>query len=311
VSGARRWLRRIGIALVVFGVALTAASLIFNALTAGRDVAAAKLYPGPWAHVDGTELAYRTWGSHGTPVVLLGGFIEPSWVWHRVGPLLARRHRVYAVDLPPFGFSERRGSFTLAQWARLVEGFDRGLGLHRPVLVGHSLGAAVAVAVATSEPRKVGGAVLLDGDALPGGHAGAWLSHLLLPPWYTSVYRIATDWDWLFRKGLRSAWGTGSPPFGPAFVEHWEQPFRVSGTASAFASMLGHGIQGVSVSTLQSVRVPVLVAWGAHDTVDSVGAGRHTAALLNAPFVEIPGAGHLSMLARPALVTRAIERVAR
>jgi pimeloyl-ACP methyl ester carboxylesterase len=227
-----------------------------------------------------------------------------------VGPLLGRKHRVYAVDLPPFGFSERRGPFTLAHWARLVEGFDRRLGVRRPVLVGHSLGAAVAVAVATAEPRKVGGAVLLDGDALPGGRAGAWLSHLLLPPWYTSAYRIATDWDWLFRKGLRTAWGTSSPPFTPAFVEHWEQPFRVSGTASAFTSMLGHGIQGVSVSRLQRVRGPVLVAWGANDTVDSASAGRHTAALLHAPFVEIPGAGHLSMLARPALVARAIERVA-
>ena len=80
MSRARRWLRRIGIALAVFVVALTAASLIFNAVTAGRDVAAAKLYPGPWAPVDGTELAYRSWGSHGTPIVLLGGFIEPSWV---------------------------------------------------------------------------------------------------------------------------------------------------------------------------------------------------------------------------------------
>ena len=311
MSRVKRWLRRIGIALAVFVLALTAASLIFNAVTAGRDVAAAKLYPGPWARVDGTELAYRSWGSHGPPIVLLGGFIEPSWVWHRVGPLLARKHRVYALDLPPFGYSQRRGPFTLAHWAGLVQGFDSRLGLHRPLLVGHSLGAAVAVAAATSEPKKVGGIVLLDGDALPGGHAGAWLSHLLLPPWFTSAYRIATDWDWLYRKGLRSAWGPGSPPFSPAFIEHWERPFRVSGTASAFASMLGHGIQGVSVPTLQSVSVPALVAWGANDTVDSVGAGRHTAALLHVPFVEIPGAGHLSMLARPALVARAIERVAK
>src|SRR5437763_1145649 len=80
-----------------------------------------------------------------------------------------------------------------------------------------------SLAVATAEPRKVAGIVLLAGGALPGGHAGAWLSHLLLPPWYTSAYRIATDWDWLFRKGLRSAWGPGRPPFTRAFVEAWER----------------------------------------------------------------------------------------
>ena len=308
MSTLKRWLRRIGIALAAVVVALTLASLVFNLVTAGRDAAASTLYPGPYARVDGTELAYRTWGSHGTPVILLGGFIEPSWVWHEVGPRLGRSHRVYALDLPPFGYSQRRGPFTLARWAGLVQGFARQLGLRRPLLVGHSLGAAVAVKVATDTPRKVAGIVLLDGDALPGGGGAAWLSHLLLPPWYTSLYRIVTDWDWLFRRGLASAWGPHKPSFTPAFVEQWERPFRVSGTASAFASMLGHGIQGVSVPTLVHLRAPALVAWGSHDDVDSVGAGRKTAALLHAPFVEIPGAGHLSMLAQPALVAAAIER---
>jgi pimeloyl-ACP methyl ester carboxylesterase len=73
--------------------------------------------------------------------------------------------------------------------------------------------------------------------------------------------------------------------------------------------MLGHGIQGVSTDTLAHVRVPAGVVWGAEDTVDAVSAGRRTASLMHAPFVEIPGAGHLSMLARPDLVAHAIEGV--
>jgi len=305
----KRWLRRIGIALAGLVVLLTLASLVYNAATSGRDVAASKLYGGPYAEVDGTQLAYRHWGTHGTPIVLVGGFIEPSWVWHEVGPLLGRSHRVYAVDLPPFGYSQRRGPFTLAHWTELVQDFDSRLDIRQPVLVGHSLGAAVAVSVATQSPRTVAGVVLLDGDALPGGGAAGWLSHLLVPPWYTSIYRIATGWDWIFRKGLDNAWGTSTPPFTKAFIDEWERPFRVSGTAAAFASMLGHGIQGVSTATIADVAVPRLVAWGSHDTVDSVSAGRATAALMHAPFVEIPGAGHLSMLAQPALVARAIAQL--
>ena len=306
----KRVLRWIGVGLLALFVALTLASLLFNAVTSGRDEAASKLYAGPYVQVDGTELAYRAWGSRGTPILLLGGFIEPAWVWHRVGPLLGRTHRVYALDLPPFGYSQRRGPYTLAHWAELVRGFEQRLGLHRPVLVGHSLGAAVVVLLAAGRPGSTRGIMLLDGDARPGGGGASFLSHLLVPPWYTSIYRIATDWDWLLREGLRGAWGTGTPPFSKAFIEEWEQPFRVGGTAAAFASMLGHGIQGVSVSTIQSVKVPALVAWGSHDTVDPMSAGRQTAALLHAPFVEIPGAGHLSMLARPALVARAVDRVA-
>ena len=300
----KRALRWIGVGLLALFVALTLASLAFNAVSSGGE-AAARLYPGPYAEVDGTELAYKTWGSHGTPIVLLGGFIEPAWVWHRVGPLLGRTHRVYALDLPPFGYSQRRGPYTLAHWADLVRGFEQRFGLHEPVVVGHSLGAALAVLLASNSR----GIVLLDGDARPGGGGAAWLSHLLVPPWYTSLYRIATDWDYLFRKGLRSAWGHPEH-FSNAFVEEWERPFRVSGTASAFTSMLGHGIQGVSVQTIESVKVPALVAWGAQDTVDSAAAGRQTARLLHAPFVEIPGAGHVSMLVRPRLVARTIDHLA-
>lgn len=305
----RRWLRRIAIALVALVLLLTAASLAYNLATAGRDVAAAKLYAGPYVEADGTTLAYRRWGSHGTPIVLLGGFIEPSWVWHAVGPLLGRSHRVYALDLPPFGYSQRRGPFTLSHWVQLVERFDSALGIRDPILVGHSLGAAVVVSLAVQAPRSVAGIVLLDGDALPVGGGAAWLSHLLVPPWFTSLYRIATGSDWVFRRGLRSAWGSKSA-IPQSAVDEFERPFRVSGTASAFVSMLGHGIQGVSTATLARVHVRALVAWGSEDTVDSVSAGRRTAALMHAPFVEVPGAGHLSMLARPALVAHAIERAA-
>lgn len=305
----RRWARRIGIALAALLVVLTIASLAYNAATAGRDVAATKLYPGPYVHADGTQLAYRRWGSHGSPIVLLGGFIEPSWVWHEAGPILGRTHRVYALDLPPFGYSQRRGPFTLAHWTALVRAFDTRLDIRRPVVVGHSLGAAVAVSVATEAPRSVSGIVLLDGDARPGGGGPGWLTDLLVPPWFTSLYRIATGWNWLFRRGLASAWGPTAHPIPQTAIDQFERPFRVSGTASAFTSMLGHGIQGVSSATLARVRVPALVVWGSKDTVDSVSAGRRTAAIMHAPFVEIPGAGHLSMLAQPALVARAIERL--
>jgi pimeloyl-ACP methyl ester carboxylesterase len=305
-----RWLRRLGLALLELAVFLTVASLIYNASSDGRDVAARELYPGPYVRVDGTSIAYRSWGTDGSPVVLIGGFVEPSWVWRGVAGRLAHGHRVYALDLPPFGFSQRRGPYTLDRWSRLVEGFEQALGLDRPLLVGHSLGAAVAVSVAVDAPSRTGGIVLLDGDALPGGHGPGWVTDLLVPPWYTSLYRIVTGSDWIFRKGLGNAWGSGQPPFTNAFVDAWQQPFRVSGTADAFASMLSHGVQGVDVATLRRVRVPRVVVWGAEDKVDSIASGRRTAAVLHARFVEIPRAGHLSMLAAPAAVASAISAAA-
>jgi pimeloyl-ACP methyl ester carboxylesterase len=307
---ARRWGRRIALVLAELFIVVTAASLVYNAATAHRNVSADELYPGPYVQVDGTTLAYRSYGTRGAPILLLGGFVEPSWVWHRVGPMLARQHRVFALDLPPFGYSQRRGPYTLARWVVLVQAFARRMGLDRPVLVGHSLGAAVAVSIAAKHPGATSGMVLLDGDARPGGGGASWLSHLLLPPWYTSVYRIVTGSDWIFRRALAGAWGQGRPPFTGPFIDEWRRPFRVTGTASALRSLLSYGIQGVSTGVLERVRGPRLVVWGAHDTVDSVSAGRGTAALLHARFLTVPRAGHLSMLAAPAGVARAIDRFA-
>jgi pimeloyl-ACP methyl ester carboxylesterase len=303
----RRWARRLGIAVLALVVALTLASLAYNAVTRHRDVPASKLYRGPSVIVDGTRLAYERWGTHGTPVVLLGGFVEPAWIWDRTAHVLARRHRVFAVDLPPFGYSERRGPYTLARWAELVRGFEQRLGLVRPLVVGHSLGAAVAVSVAAD----ASGIVLLDGDALPGGSGAGRLSQLLQPPWYTSLYRIVTGSDFVFRRGLDGAWGPHPPHFDDAALDAWQRPFRVAGTAAAFTSMLQYGIQGVPEQTLRAVRTPRVVVWGADDSVDSPAAGRRTATLLHARFVSIPGAGHLSMLAAPRAVAAAIDEFAR
>jgi pimeloyl-ACP methyl ester carboxylesterase len=309
-AGMKRWLRRIAIALVVLAAALTIASFAYNAVSGGRERPASQLYPGPFVEADGTLIAYRRWGGAGSPIVLLGGFVEPSWVWRQVGALLGRRHRVYAIDLPPFGYTQRRGPYTLAHWVELVRSFDARLGVRRPLLVGHSLGAAVAVRAALEQPQELAGIVLLDGDALPVGGGVRWLSKLVVNPYYTSLYRIVTGSDWIVRRALRGALGPGVRAPGPAELDDWQRPFRVSGTAAAFRELFSYGIQGVSLDELRHVRVPRLVAWGAADTVDPIAAGRKSAQALDAPFILIPHAGHLSMLGNPGAVAAAIERAA-
>jgi pimeloyl-ACP methyl ester carboxylesterase len=310
VTRLKRWLRRIGIALAMLVVLVTIASFAYNAATDGREASAGSLYTGPYVVADGTSIAYRRWGTTGTPIVLLGGFVEPSWVWQGVGPLLGRTHRVYALDLPPFGYTQRRGPFTLAHWVELVRAFDAKLGIRRPVLVGHSLGAAVAVESALARPRELAGIVLLDGDALPVGGGGRWLSHLLVNPYYTSIFRIVTGSDWLVGRIVRGALAPHARKPSHAQLELWERPFRVRGTANAFRHLFAGGSSGVSIDDLRRVRTPSLVVWGQQDTVDAVDAGRRTARALGAPFVLVHEAGHLSMLDRPGAVARAIERVA-
>jgi pimeloyl-ACP methyl ester carboxylesterase len=305
----RRWAKKLGLVLLELVVVLTVMSVVYNVATRDRVKPARALYGGPFVHMDGKLVAYRRWGTHGTPVILLGGFVVPSSVWEGVGRRLGREHRVFAIDLPPFGYTERKGPYTLRGWVDLVRAFERRFDLRRPVLVGHSLGAAVIVADALRHPSETKGIVLLDGDAISAGGAPSWVSSVLVGPWVTSAYRTATSFDWIFRRGLAGAY-PNHPPFTRRFLDEWERPFKVQGTLEAFRSMLKYGIQGFRLRQLRAVRVPALVLWGARDTVDSVPAGRKSAQALHAPFHLIPGAGHLSMLAAPDAIAKTVDSFA-
>src|SRR5207247_2008780 len=82
-----------------------------------------------------------------------------------------------------------------------------------------------------------------------------WVSKLLVGPWFTSLYRIGTGSDWIFRRGLAGAY-PNHPAFTRRFLDQWERPFKVRGTLDALRSMLQYGIQGFRLAQLRAVRVP-------------------------------------------------------
>jgi pimeloyl-ACP methyl ester carboxylesterase len=308
----RRVVRIVLAVLVAVFLLLTLAAFAVDVSPLGAARPARSLYAGPYVQVGPTLVAYRRWGGSGTPIVLLGGAAEPTWVWHAVGPRLAAAgHRVFAVDLPPFGYTQRNVQPSLRGWLPLLHGFEQRLGITRPLLVGHSLGAGVAAAEALARPRAVGGIVLLDGDALPFGGGRGWLSHVLVFPWFDAALRVLTSSDYVVGRIVRNAWGPNPPKLPHATLAQFEKPFRVSGTASELRALVARGLPGVSLDELRTITVPRAVVWGADDTVDAVASGRASAAALGVPLELVPGAGHLSMLAQPAGVARRILRTKR
>ena len=303
----RRVLRVVGSVLLALVVIVTLAAFAIDVSPLGATRPARSLYAGPYLEVGSTLVAYRRWGTRGTPIVLLGGAAEPTWVWHSVGPRLAAAgHRVFALDLPPFGYTQRNVQPSLGGWLPLLRGFERRLAIRRPLLVGHSLGAGVAAAEALVRPREVAGIVLLDGDALPFGGGRSWLAHALVYPWFDAAFRLVTSSDWLVGRVVRNAWGPNAPKLSHATLQQFERPFRVPGTAGSLRALVARGLPGVSLAGLQKISVPRAVVWGAHDGVDSVASGRASASALGVPLELVQGAGHLSMLAQPARVARRI-----
>ena len=297
-----------GLAVVAVSLlaALTVASFAFNLATSAGNRPVRSLWHGRFVRADGVLTAFRSWGSHGTPIVLIGGFVEPTFVWEKVAPILARTHRVYALDLDGFGYTERRGPWTLGEWSDQVQGFMHALGIKRPVVVGHSLGAAVALDLARR--GLAARIVLVDGDALGSGGGPSFLRAILpYTPFLTSAIRIATRWDWPVEQLLANAYGPRHPAIDHAMARRWARQFDAKGAEHALKTMAARPLAGFSRSTVQGLDVRATVVWGASDSVDAPPSGRQTAADLHARFVLIPRAGHLTILTDPALVARAIE----
>ncbi|MEJ7930166.1 alpha/beta hydrolase [Ramlibacter sp. AN1015] len=125
---------------------------------------------GKFVEIDGVRLHYVMRGE-GPPVVLLHGNTVTHADFHASGLIdrLARDHLVLAFDRPGFGHSSRpRDRFwTPTAQAALIQRALVALRIDQPVVVGHSMGTMVAVALGLEHPAAVRGLVLVSGYYYP------------------------------------------------------------------------------------------------------------------------------------------------
>jgi len=309
----RRRLRRLGIAVAAFVAVLTVASFGINALTAGRAATPAGL---TFVQAADVPTRIRTWGTSGSPVVLVHGAAETADTWAPVAERVAAAgHRVYALDLDGWGYSRRVAPYSLDHQTRQLLGLLDTLGLQRPVLVGHSSGAAPAAEAVLRAPGRIGGLLLLDGDALDTG-AGQQSAarYLVVPPYRTTLLRLAVGWDGLIRSVYGRQCGPRCPALDAAGVDAWRRPLQVGGAEDGLWGMLSAGVPGMSAQRLAGVAatgVPTSVVFGAEDDVFSADTPQQTAQRIGAPPpVLIPAARHLTMISDPGPVAAAVVALA-
>ncbi|GAB3843109.1 alpha/beta fold hydrolase [Dactylosporangium cerinum] len=305
---ALRWLRRLGITVLAGFVLVTVFSFGYNAATAGRASAPAGLR---FVTADGIRTRYRQWDGPGPPIVLVHGFAESADTFDPLGRALSKTRQVYALDLTGWGYSQRVGPYDAQHQAAQLLGFLDALHLGRPVLVGHSTGAAVVAEATLRDPRRVGGVVFLDGDALNIG-AGSRFGGLrsgLVDPYRTTLLRLAIHSDRLIRSIYSANCGPSCPPLDAAGVRQWRRPFEVPGAERAIWQFTGLvGLPASRVAELADVPVPKAVVFGADDDVFDHSAPYTSATRIGAPApTVIPGARHLSFISHPDAVAAAVS----
>jgi pimeloyl-ACP methyl ester carboxylesterase len=312
-SWRRRWLRRIAIVFAALFVAGTIFSFSYNFATESR----ASVPPGlTYVQTGDISTRYREWGSTGTPIVLVHGFIESADTWQYVAPLLAASgHRVYALDLDGWGYTQRVAPFDLTHEATQLLDFLAALHLDRPILVGHSSGAAIVAAATLRAPASVGAVMFLDGDALATG-AGQKnaLTNLFIQPYRTTLLRLAVRSDALIRTIYSATCGPTCPRLDAAGIEQWRRPLQVPGAEAALWAMVHLGVPGLptdQVAGLAALPMPKSVVFGGNDSEYSKDSPYQTATRIGAPAPTlIPGAAHLTSVNSPAAVAVAVEALA-
>ncbi|HEV2103622.1 MAG TPA: alpha/beta hydrolase [Candidatus Acidoferrum sp.] len=147
-------------ALLIAGIVLVTAGVgglvIFTAITA-RRVEHALPPRGQFIEASGARIHYLDKGS-GPPIVILHGLGgQMGNFTYALLDRLTDEFRVILMDRPGSGYSQRAQGATgrITEQAAIVAEFVRKLGLERPLLVGHSLGGAIALGVALDHPEAV------------------------------------------------------------------------------------------------------------------------------------------------------------
>jgi lipase len=218
---------------------------------------------------DGVELAFGYWPGRGAPVVALPGLTASYVNFIGIAERLAGRLPLLGFDLRGRGDSDKpEGPYGMAQHARDVAAAMRAIELGPSIVVGHSMGAFVATALAAQDPALVAGLVLIDGGYVPAAPAGVAPDQGLNAALAQRISQLRRTYP--SRKDYREFWRS-QPHFPPGDWNPWveafldyevggESPVQPKASEAAVRADLGEAFQREAiVERLQSIRVPTIL----------------------------------------------------
>jgi pimeloyl-ACP methyl ester carboxylesterase len=298
------------------------AALVTAAVTAvwvqrrSRGAERAQPPAGRLLDIDGVRLHVVEKGE-GSEVVLIHGNMVSERDYEASGLLerLARNHRVIAFDRPGFGHSTRPRDrlWTPAAQAKLIHAALAQLGVKQAVVVGHSMGAMVALVLALDHPEVVRRLVLLGGYYYPSARIDALLTAPVALPVLGDVMRYtvtAISARLMLNRLVRAMFAPREVPgnFIPALSrEMMVRPIQLRANAEDAAFMVPQA--KASSERHHELRMPVAILAGADDKVIDVEAhsARLHRELAGSTLAVVPGAGHMVHHAAPDEVVAAVD----
>jgi pimeloyl-ACP methyl ester carboxylesterase len=251
----------------------------------------------------------------GQPLVFVHG-LSGSWPnWLEQLPVLAREHRVIAVDLPGFGHSPMPAEpISIAVYARLLDRLLGQLGIDAAAVVGNSMGGFIAAELAIAFPQRVERLVLVSAAGISTtGHAGTLRAVPALRRLETVLAAtgawVASKSDTVARRArLRDALlnvvvrHPGRLP--AALAAEQIRGAGKPGFIQALQAVLDYDVR----ERLPEIACPTLIVWGDRDRLIPVRDADVFAELIpDSHRVIFEDTGHMAMLERPAAFNALLE----
>ncbi len=244
----------------------------------------------PLAQIAGQNIYYIEHGKQGTPIVFVHGAGASHLVWGLQVRALGEVARAVALDLPGHGRSDPPGRTSVDAYRDVVLGLLDALGFERAVIVGHSMGGAIAQTLALSHPDRVAGLSLVG--------TGARLR--VLPAILDGVLN-----DFENIAGLVVEYSY-APDLDPEFRKRAEDEFRACPAAVTHGDFSACN-QFDAMTRLAEIRAPALVVCGREDRLTPTKYSVYLATNLpHAYLVLIDHAGHSVMIEQPDEVNKTL-----
>lgn len=240
---------------------------------------------------NGIKIHYERTGGVKPSVVLCHGLTDSGCCWQRVVAALQNDYDVVTPDARAHGLSDAPPSgYTYETLAADVAGLIEALGLHKPAVIGHSMGAMTAAVLGASYPGLAGKLVLED------------------PPWRTTVTSAqeraaqAKGWEGLIarmKKGTLQQIMAAQPPLGPRMNE-WDESelapwYEAKQQVNPVIVAITSNTPALWQEFAPRIACPLLLLWSepARGSIVTAEVAQLAATLNpNITAVHVPNAGH-------------------
>ena len=243
-------------------------------------------------------------------ILFIHGTAAWSGLWREtMTPLAAAGYRCIAIDMPPFGYSERPStpSYGNADQAKRIVALMDALEIEHAILLGHSFGGGATMETALTIPERIDALILEDVGGLnlnllpaPKTQRPSAVEMLLGAPFVRNPVLAATATNPLFTKTLISTMILDPADATQEKISILQEPLVLQDSTNTLGDWLKEvlGPQEISLTSdpanYQKLTMPALILWGDSDTVIPLQEGEYLQSILpDAELVVMQGVNHI------------------